>query len=143
MQSLGQIGVLVYCTGKPGYLSSFHKFPESIGEELFLDGTNQPNKRRILASQNGVPGNFPKNRQNTSGSGQRSENALDSHCVSRTESEAGIRRFTAPKSDVYWSSAALVSRVPPPDYPSEPDDTRERVDMYGDRRNSLKTPQFE
>jgi hypothetical protein len=41
MQSLGQIGVQFYCMGKSEYLYSFHEFPESIGEELFLDGTNQ------------------------------------------------------------------------------------------------------
>jgi hypothetical protein len=71
MQSLGQIGVQVYCMGKPGYLSSFHEFPESIGDKSFLDGTNQAKKRRILSSQNAVPDIFPKNRQNASRSGQR------------------------------------------------------------------------
>ena len=83
--------------GRPGYLSSFHEFPKSIDHKLFLGGTNQAKRRRILSSQNAAPDIFPKNRQNASGSGQRSENVLDSHSVSHTESEAGIRRFVVPK----------------------------------------------
>jgi hypothetical protein len=111
MQSLGHIGVQVYCMGRPGYLSSFHEFPESIDDKLFLGGTNQAKRRRILSSQNAAPDIFPKNRQNASGSGQRSENVLDSHSVSRTKSEAGIRRFAVPKSDVLRATRFQIDPV--------------------------------